>query len=198
MGKVAAAAGPEFQRHLVPEPPVVVRDAGDALEQLAPLRAPTMDHLHLATDQPPPAVLGAGADQLNPPHPERDATVGPGLRDQVQRGDDLPAPRLLDHREISRRKRRMSAPHQVLHPRRNVRVRPLHPRVTVDIGVERDQRLRVRQRRPPQHEPVPQILQHLHSPFTFPLAPERKNQRPRPGQAGPGPAPLAAATFSDS
>ncbi len=68
---------------LIAKPAVVEGDAGDALDHLSSFGAPAVSDRHLTANQPPAAVIGSGTDEFDAADPERDAGVGPDLRDEV-------------------------------------------------------------------------------------------------------------------
>ena len=105
-----------LHRHLVAESAVEPRDASDALDQLATLRAPLVDGLELCAHQAAQPVVGVGSHQLDAADGELDALVGPGLRDQVHRGRDGPGAAILDYREVLGAEPGKVALHQVARP----------------------------------------------------------------------------------
>ena len=148
-----------LQRHLVAELPVIPGNSGDPHQQLSASPAPLVHHLHLAAHQPASPVVGVGGDQLDPSRRNLDAPVGPGLRDQVECGDDL-AGLAVDHQSpVLHGETGHTALHQVSRDGHIARSRPI--RTVVDPALEFRQGLGVLRGSAAQDQAIGQLLQNL-------------------------------------
>ena len=75
---------------------------------------PPVDFLELKTNQPAVAVFGICPDQLRASDTKFDPLIGPGLRDEVHRRDNLSRDSIFDDREVVRMEGRVRAGQQVM------------------------------------------------------------------------------------
>jgi len=155
--RVTDAAAAQVHGHLVAKLPVVVRDARDRLHLLPAFRAQRVHDIELKADQPALAIFGRGAHELHAADPKRNAAKGPGLRDQVEGGNDAARVLLGYDREVMLAERWVASAEQLARPFGDGLVRLRHAGIAVHPLVEVGQRLRIRAGREAQHQSVPQV-----------------------------------------
>ena len=148
----------QIHRHLVAKLAVVVRDTGDALDEVPALGAPLMQHVKLFPDESTVTVLRQRAHrELGAPHAEANPAIRPDLVDQVRHRDDLAGGRILNDREVILTEGRMIAPQQIERPIDFALDGVQLARIALNPRVEVGNRLRIcRPGRPPSpaHRPT--------------------------------------------
>lgn len=114
-----------------------------------------MNQVELRSNEPAPPVIAAGSDQFWPPHSKGQATVGPGLRNEAQRGDNIAAAGFFYQGKVAGLNGGMRPTQQVPHPVPYPFIRRLGPGVAVHRGVKGSE-LQVRGSRTAQDQSVSQ------------------------------------------
>src|SRR4030095_165681 len=147
----------EINGHLITELAIIKWNACYGLHHFAALLTPFMNFIKLQAYQPTGAEFGQRTNQLDSSYPKLDFLLRPGLRDQIQSGDDAPGCNFFNDCEIIWVEGWMRPREQVARPGRDMKIRLIKSGVAVNAPAKISQGLCIRWRGAAQDQAVAQV-----------------------------------------